>query len=1404
MTGRIPTAELGRTLRHGMPAAARRMACRSLRRLENAFWVWPDLDKDLPDWAEPVATVHRLCEFLNGYIQEQYTALDGLRMRYAEYTRRLAETVTPQERQQQILNFARELGANRRTLEADRRAFNRWFDHSAVADRYHAQHARIERQIDIALERLGVLSQLILEKLGPREGEEITWDRLALERRVKPLLVHNGDARVRVSAFHCLATALRALPVGRQEGYVTEPTLQYIYRSALNPRTHVWIQCEALVLLQDLSPTSLSTALSKRLRQPRDGDDLFVRHRAVGILARNLESLPALGELLEVAIQDPSAFVRQGLAEALIDLPRDRAYAVCATLASEDAAPQVRATALLQVPELALDARNFTRLLNLLSGRLATETNAFVLRVALRAAATGHHTLLQAKQPARAAQWCAELGPVLDRLRTGSKSLQVRRWTAMTVERLWADMDVERRELKWQLAERLRGSRPGGKKSIAVDHLRAFDADTLGRVMSVLAQEGHDWGIARRGRRLLLRSHSYRFRLWRWIYELRHPSTDKRQAHRHTVGRVFHGNLIAPSARMAELSETKVPGEPLYIADEDGWRPFLPLVDQLLSCLDEPGGRVTIYSAEGTTRISAPGNPLKWARARTVLTRDFAHFAQLRNWREDLQAGPDTYINEVRRLGFDIEFHAHTPEPEFPRATDPSVARFFAFTPPFGMSASWEQFKDYFFSIYENSLVELGLFVAALTALFVGRHVYLNRALRKARRHIPLVVGGWGTRGKSGTERLKSALFNALGYSVVSKTTGCEAMFLHGMPFGQLREMFLFRPYDKATIWEQSNVLRLARDLDAEVFLWECMGLQPTYVEILQRQWMRDDIATITNTYPDHEDLQGPAGINVAETIARFIPEHSTVLTSEEQMLPVLEASARAAHSELRSVGWLEAGLLTDDVMERFPYEEHPYNVALVLSMAAELGIDPVYAVKEIADRVVPDLGVLKTYPKARVKGRFLEFIMGNSANERLGCLTNWTRMGLDKQSIYDEPQVWVTTVVNNRADRVARSRVFANILVEDISVDRHFLIGTNLKGLRGYIEEAWQEYIAHVTLQPETQPDQPLEVLEQAARRLRIPLTEEHVRARLLAMLRGSGIEEEQCPDLDVSNLDPLCTALQALDSEADVDGIIAHTRDNLEQMRSYQEFAQRVTAASGTDTSVLDEEFRRLLWEWFARKLVVLEDAHATGEQIVQRICEATPPGIYNRIMGMQNIKGTGLDFVYRWEAWLACHTACEQLLKTDPATSREGLRALAGFQEFGLLSEFHVRQVLAEVRRRPVAQNELYQAELPLIEKHLDRAIQAGRSNTADAGGTTWMSRLADAVEAFLDAGDSVKRRKTANRIYKDLVAHRISHQRAALELQKLNKRQKGGWLSKKLGTALGARRDAARTKHAQAAS
>src|SRR3546814_9687779 len=114
-----------------------------------------------------------------------------------------------------------------------------------------------------------------------------------------------------------------------------------------------------------------------------------------------------------------------------------------------------------------------------------------------------------------------------------------------------------------------------------------------------------------------------------------------------------------------------------------------------------------------------------------------------------------------------------------------------------------------------------------------------------------------------------------------------------------------------------------------------------------------------------------------------FIPSGWLLLTTEEEMLPILAEGADKVGTRLRAVGWKQAGLIHKSLLARFPYEEHPYNIALVTALGDELGLDHDFCVREMADRVVADLGVLKTYPRSAVNGCTLEYVMGNSANER-------------------------------------------------------------------------------------------------------------------------------------------------------------------------------------------------------------------------------------------------------------------------------------------------------------------------------------------------------------------------------------------------------------------------------------
>ena len=203
-----------------------------------------------------------------------------------------------------------------------------------------------------------------------------------------------------------------------------------------------------------------------------------------------------------------------------------------------------------------------------------------------------------------------------------------------------------------------------------------------------------------------------------------------------------------------------------------------------------------------------------------------------------------------------------------------------------------------------------------------------------------------------------------------------------------------------------------------------------------------------------------------------------------------------------------------------------------------------------------------------------------------------------------------------------------------------------------------------------------------------------------------------------------------------------------------------------------------------------MVIEDYFATGEEVIRTLVEETPPGFTNRVMGLQNIKGTGLDFVYRFQAWDVCHDACALVHSKQANEIEKGLQSLIAMpvvgqlcyelvaetvnwcrssKELATFSDL-VEQLAAKIELSPHARSE---AEIP-------SSADPKNSWAINADFHHWVYSTA---EQIFDVNDSVRRRDKADDIYHDLGALRISRQRAIIELRNLTKRQKGGWLSTK---------------------
>ncbi len=1389
---------------------------------------------------------------LRAIVETLRTESDAVLARFRAAETQLDRATNPREQKRVLGQYLTTTGHNWREIRRDVAALDRDFGVDVLRERTDAELKHQDDLEELALAAMGGL-------LDGIEGVDVEPAKVLLigaelPRFLVDAVIRDDHWRIRAGAARALAS-LVAL-VG------DDSELAPLLKVAQDRSEHPWVQSEVVEALLRASPDSALDVVRSRLLDPiphHHERDFLARRLIVDLLARHA---PRGSDILEALIDghDPSEHVRVGTCLALARLghepPRLTQWEQLCRPApgggENSRAVRGQAIALL-VPMLGdllgkpsdpagTNARR--TLVGLVGSVLATETDPVVLQVC-----ADECSALAGLVPEECREEIRELlSPVLsalDELARGSKPAEVVESAAAARECLVIALDPRLSRTLRALEANVQGAPVGKTRTLPQDPIAP--PEIVGRILAALSQNdfGLDGTLRGKGIRIT-RGSRFRRRAWRILHEMRNRAPNKRQGALHTIGRSFSGEIRAHSGRLHEATATAVPGEPVHIEAAGGWGRHLPTVDDVVSLPILSKETIRIFSSHGIAEVVPPPSVWKRVWSRVVTTLSYAQLDRLR--RQSLESREpqerSRFVREVReRCGVQLQFRAFESSSEKkPARASPRVEELFDpsssqthrawMVPILFPSETWLRLHShYFLSLEGNSQTALAYFGAAVLATFAGTSYLRRRTIRAARQQIPLCIGGWGTRGKSGTERLKAALFHGLGCDVFSKTTGCEAMFLHSAPRGELAEIFSYRPKGKATIWEQVSLLVMAAEMKVGVFLWECMALNSRYVGILQRAWMQDDYSTITNAYPDHEDIQGPTGTDVAQTIAQFIPTRGFLINSEKNFLPLFQEVCREKRTQIRSLGDHDEEFLPRDLLDLFPYDEHPRNILLVATLADELGIDRSLAITLMADHVVPDIGVLKTYPRVVFLGRSLQFTNGCSANERTGFLTSWRRSGFDDVSTDEDPRRFIMTVVNNRDDRVSRSEVFARILVEDVAADQHILIGTNLSGLQRYMEQAMERFIQmQVILRPRDTTtadgrDRAHQRLADLLRRVRIPAqgwTGVLNRLRVYAKAAGYTVVSEaklergykmgrltlddkisldavshrlrdraRWSELFRASLEPSDESTRPgpeVYAEATLDDVLEHGLATAARAGVYEALQARVQAAleGQLDCEPVNEQIRTVYRELFFASVMTLDDPKATGDWIVERCARAAPPGTDVRIMGTQNIKGTGLDFVYRW---LAVDTVIEQLQTADHGTVRERTRALAAllaFEDHGVMD----LGLLAHRCRTPATADdgELFARLQAKVEQEVSRRTALMKSRRP-AGIT---ARLIHWAEPWLDAVHGISRHRRAHQVMRDLAHARISHPRAAARMRRINDEDKGGWLLRAL-TPRGSRSD-----------
>lgn len=281
---------------------------------------------------------------------------------------------------------------------------------------------------------------------------------------------------------------------------------------------------------------------------------------------------------------------------------------------------------------------------------------------------------------------------------------------------------------------------------------------------------------------------------------------------------------------------------------------------------------------------------------------------------------------------------------------------------------------------------------------------------RRALNSIPIRIHVNGARGKSSVTRLIAAALREAGIRTVAKTTGTLPRLI--LPDGSEQPI---ERVSKPNVIEQVGIIRRAKREGAEALVIECMALQPHLQALCESKFVRATHGVITNVRADHLDVMGPTVADVAKALCNTTPVRGKLFTAEQQYLPTLAAAAADRETELIVSTPEDAEAVTDEEMAGFCYMEHRENVALVLKVCADLGIDRATALAGMY-RATCDPGAM-TMCEIDFFGRRIVFANAFAANDPNSTASAWKRALAQAGRVASR-----VALVNCRADRPERS----------------------------------------------------------------------------------------------------------------------------------------------------------------------------------------------------------------------------------------------------------------------------------------------------------------------------------------------------------------------------------------------
>lgn len=294
---------------------------------------------------------------------------------------------------------------------------------------------------------------------------------------------------------------------------------------------------------------------------------------------------------------------------------------------------------------------------------------------------------------------------------------------------------------------------------------------------------------------------------------------------------------------------------------------------------------------------------------------------------------------------------------------------------------------------------------------------------------IPIRININGIRGKSTITRLIYGILREDDYKVVGKTTGTDASMLYW--FSEEEHPVIRKPQGP-NIGEQKDILSNVIANGGEAIVNECMAVNPDYQIVFQNQLLKANVGVIVNVLEDHMETLGPTLDEVAEAFTATIPYNGKLVVMKDDYTEFFKKVAASRNTETIVV---DKEKVEESLLRKFDYIVFPDNVAIAMGVAEAVGANKDTALQGMLN-APPDSGAVQVhyYHKNNTKNIFVNAFAANEPQS--------TKAILQKVIDYKYPFEKKVIILNCRADRLDRTKLFAEDFITKVDYDTLICVG--------------------------------------------------------------------------------------------------------------------------------------------------------------------------------------------------------------------------------------------------------------------------------------------------------------------------------------------------------------------------